>query len=81
MNLEEIKPDLVVDARGSACPGPILEAKKGIGKVPVGGILEVKSNDPGTNDDLPIWAKRAGHEHLGTIQADGYSRLFIKRGK
>jgi TusA-related sulfurtransferase len=37
-----------VDARGSACPGPLLEAKKGIGKVKVGEILEVLSNDSGT---------------------------------
>ena len=29
--LEDITPDAVADARGSACPGPLLEAKKSIG--------------------------------------------------
>ena len=33
MSLENIVIAKTVDARGSACPGPILEAKKGISKV------------------------------------------------
>jgi TusA-related sulfurtransferase len=70
-----------VDARGSACPGPLLEAKKGIGKVKVGQVLEVLSNDEGTREDLPIWAKKVGHEFMGILQSDGYDRLFIKRAK
>ncbi len=70
-----------VDARGSACPGPLLEAKKAIGSVKVGDILEVMSNDPGTKDDIPKWAKKVGHEYLGHMVADGYERLFVRRGK
>ena len=31
-----LKAAKVVDARGTACPGPLLEAKKGMGTVPVG---------------------------------------------
>ena len=34
--LEGLAPEKIVDARGSACPGPLLEAKKGIGSVPSG---------------------------------------------
>ena len=70
-----------VDARGSACPGPLMEAKKGIGKVKVGEILEVLSNDEGTRDDLPIWAKKVGHEFLGFLEADGHDKIFIRRKK
>ena len=70
-----------VDARGSACPGPLLEAKKAIGSVMVGEILEVMSNDPGTKDDIPIWAKKVGHEYLGHAEADGYERIFVRRQK
>lgn len=70
-----------VDARGSACPGPLLEAKKAIGSVKVGDILEVLSNDPGTKDDIPKWAGKVGHEYLGYQSADGYERLFVRRGK
>jgi tRNA 2-thiouridine synthesizing protein A len=81
MDLSTIKPASVVDARGSACPGPLLEAKKGIGKVKVGETLEILSNDPGTKNDIPIWANKVGHEYLGHLQSDGYERLFVVRRK
>lgn len=81
MDLSTINPASVVDARGSACPGPLLEAKKGIGKVKVGETLEILSNDPGTRNDIPIWAKKVGHEYLGHLEADGYDRLFVIRNK
>jgi TusA-related sulfurtransferase len=71
----------VVDARGSACPGPLLEAKKGIGAVAVGEILEIWSGDPGTKNDIPRWTEKVGHEYLGNLDADGYDRIFIKRLK
>lgn len=70
-----------VDARGSACPGPILEAKKGIGKVKVGEILEVLSGDPGTRKDIPAWAGKVGHDYLGMVESDGYDRLYVRRKK
>ena len=81
MDLSTINPATVVDARGSACPGPLLEAKKGIGKVKIGETLEILSNDPGTKNDIPIWAKKVGHEYLGHVEADGYDRLFVVRNK
>ena len=71
----------IVDARGSACPGPLLEAKKAIGSVGIGAVLEVLSNDVGTKDDLPKWAKKVGHEYLGHVTGDGCERMFIRRGK
>lgn len=71
----------VVDARGTACPGPLLEAKKSMGLVKVGEIMEVKSNDQGTRNDLNAWAAKTGHEFLGYLEADGHDRLFIRRTK
>lgn len=71
----------VVDARGSACPGPLLEAKKGIGMVKVGEVLEIWSGDPNTKLDIPRWAEKVGHEYLGFLAVEGYDRLFIRRKK
>lgn len=76
-----IKVAKIVDARGTACPGPLLEAKRAIAAIPAGGILEVLSADPGTNEDIPLWAKKVGHEFLGTVEEAGYWRIFVKRGK
>lgn len=80
-DLENLVISKVVDARGSACPGPLLEAKKGIGQVKVGEVLEIRSSDPGTRNDIPAWAKKVGHEYLGTLAAEGYDRLFVTRKK
>ena len=80
-DLNTIEADSTVDARGSACPGPLLEAKKGIGKVMVGKILEIYSNDSGTRNDIPAWAKKVGHEYLGFLEADGYDKHFVRRNK
>jgi tRNA 2-thiouridine synthesizing protein A len=80
-DLTTIQPAAVVDARGSACPGPLMEAKKAIGKVKVGEILEVISNDPGTKDDIPMWAKKVGHEALGSLSEGSYDRIFVVRKK
>ena len=71
----------VADARGSACPGPLLEAKKSISGVPVGGVLEILTTDPQTKSDMNAWCAKVGHGFMGVAQADGYERVFIKRAK
>ena len=81
VDLNTIQAAKVVDARGSACPGPLLEAKKAIGTVTVGQTIEVWSGDPSTKNDLPKWAQKIGHEYLGAIAADGYDKIFITRKK
>ena len=81
VDLNTIEISSTVDARGSACPGPLLEAKKGIGKVKVGEVLEIYSNDTGTRNDVPAWARKVGHEYLGLLEADGYDKHFVRRNK
>ena len=81
VELTTIQATKVVDARGSACPGPLLEAKKGIGAIKVGEVLEIWSGDPNTKIDVPKWSAKVGHEYLGAVPADGYDRIFIKRLK
>lgn len=84
MNTEQLATlvaDKVIDARGTACPGPLLEAKKGIGAVKVGQVIEVKSNDKGSRKDISTWASKVGHEYLGLIEADGHDRIFVSRKK
>jgi len=79
--LTDITAAKVIDARGSACPGPLLEAKKGIGAIKVDEILEIWSGDPGTKNDIPRWAAKVGHDFLGYVESDGYDRLFVQRKK
>ncbi len=69
-----------VDARGTACPGPLLAAKKAIGEIESGEILEVLSSDEATKRDIPKWAAKKGHEYLGTIEDSGYFKIYMIKG-
>ena len=80
-DLATVQAAKVVDARAMACPGPLLEAKKSIGGVKVGEVLEIWSGDANTKDDMPRWCQKVGHEYLGELEAEGYERLFIRRMK
>ena len=79
--IKEFAPAKTVDARGAACPGPLLEAKKAMGSVVKGQVLELWSSDPQTKTDVAAWAAKVGHGFLGVAPAQGYDRVFIRRGK
>ena len=51
-----------LDARGTACPGPLLEAKRAIGTISSGEVMEILSADEGTKQDIPKWCKKQGHD-------------------
>ena len=67
-----------VDARGTACPGPLLDAKRAVSEVPSGAVMEVLSSDEGTISDVTRWSKKVGHEYLGDVEDDGFWRVFVK---
>ena len=69
----------VIDARGTACPGPLLAAKKAIAEIGSGEIMEILSSDEGTKMDIPKWAGKKGHEYLGTVEESGYFKIYMKK--
>jgi TusA-related sulfurtransferase len=68
-----------VDARGTACPGPLLEAKRAIADCPQDGVMSILSSDEGTITDVQRWCKKMGHEYLGDFEDDGFWRVFMKK--
>jgi tRNA 2-thiouridine synthesizing protein A len=79
--LETLTADKIVDARGAACPGPLLEAKKAMGTIALGSTIEIWSTDPVTKTDIGAWSAKVGHDFLGALAADGYDRVFVVRRK
>ena len=61
----------VVDARGSFCPGPLMELISNIKMMQVGDTLELLSTDTGSAADVPEWVKKVGHEMVNTGQDGG----------
>lgn len=69
----------LVDARGTACPGPLLDAKRAVGECPSGGVMEVQSSDDGTIIDVQRWCKKMKHEYLGDIENDGFWSIYLRK--
>lgn len=76
--VDDIKPDETLDCRGMACPMPVLKTKKAIGNMQSGQILEILATDPGTKNDMPAFATRAGHEYLGEEEDEGFTKFYLK---
>ncbi len=84
MTVEELKGleiGKLVDARGTACPGPMLDAKRAIGECPIGGVMEIQSSDSGTTIDIQRWCKKLGHDFLGDVERDGFWSVYLRRSK
>jgi TusA-related sulfurtransferase len=82
MTQEELKAltvDKSIDARGTSCPGPLLAAKKAIGQIEKGQIMEVLSADEGTRRDIPKWCTKKGYEYLGTVEESGYFKIYLRK--
>lgn len=78
--LVAIQADKVVDARGTACPGPLLAAKKAIAEITSGQVMEILSADEGTKKDIPKWATKKGHEYMGTVEESGFFKIYLRKG-
>ena len=51
----------VVDARGSFCPGPLMELIVALRRAQVGATIELLSSDAGSAKDVPEWLNKVGH--------------------
>ncbi|MBW1704363.1 MAG: sulfurtransferase TusA family protein [Deltaproteobacteria bacterium] len=76
--VDDITADETLDCRGLSCPMPLLKTKKAIGKMSSGQIIEILGTDPGTKNDLPGFANKAGHEYLGEKEDEGFTRFYLK---
>lgn len=79
MSSPDVAIDLDIDARGSFCPGPLMELIRGIKSLPVGGVLAVRSSDPGSSKDIPAWVQKAGHEMIGAYPEADCTRFVVRK--
>ncbi|MDA8362756.1 MAG: sulfurtransferase TusA family protein [Gammaproteobacteria bacterium] len=70
-----------IDARGSFCPGPLMELIAGMKSANVGDELEVLSTDKGSAADIPEWIKKVGHELLATTEENGVWHITVRKVK
>jgi tRNA 2-thiouridine synthesizing protein A len=70
----------VLDAKGLACPMPIVKTKKAMNELESGQVLEIHTTDKGAKNDLPAWAKSGGHELIKVEEEDNILKFWIKKG-
>ncbi len=68
-----------IDARGSFCPGPLMELIRNIKTANVGDTLGVLSSDKGSITDIPAWAAKAKHELVGIDDLGNEVKRIIVR--
>ena len=69
----------VVDARGSFCPGPLMELIRAIRESSVGDVLAVRSSDRGSRTDIPKWIEKAGNRLVALNSLDGYDEIVVEK--
>ncbi|HET7519646.1 MAG TPA: sulfurtransferase TusA family protein [Actinomycetes bacterium] len=78
---ETISTDQLIDARGMACPGPLMSLIGAIRQGQVGDVLEVWSTDAGSATDIPAWVTKARHELVEVADEDGYARFRVRKAR
>ena len=70
-----------IDARGSFCPGPLMELIRGIRESQVGDVLAVLSSDKGSKIDIPKWIEKAGHRLIAVTAREGYDEILVEKAR
>ncbi|MBD3109828.1 sulfurtransferase TusA family protein [Bacillus sp. AGMB 02131] len=68
-----------LDAKGLACPMPIVRTKKAIDTINSGEVLEVLVTDKGALNDFAAWASKGGHTIVEQTEDAGVLRFLIQK--
>ena len=69
----------VVDARGSFCPGPLMELIRAIRESEPSQVIAVYSTDSGSKTDIPKWVEKAAHRLVQVERRDGYDEIVVEK--
>ncbi len=71
----------VVDARGTFCPGPLMELIKAYKSAKTNDVISLYSTDTGTKRDAAAWINKSGNELIGVFDREGYYEIVMKKTK
>jgi rhodanese-related sulfurtransferase/TusA-related sulfurtransferase len=77
--MENLKANVILDAKGLACPMPIVKTKKAMNELEAGQVLEVQATDKGSKADIKAWAESTGHQYLGTLEEDIVLKHYLRK--
>jgi tRNA 2-thiouridine synthesizing protein A len=62
--------DATIEARGMLCPVPIIRLARAASTLPSGSLVELLTDDPAAEYDVPAWCRLRGHELVTTELLD-----------
>jgi TusA-related sulfurtransferase len=74
-----IEPDETVDARGAACPGPLMDLIGAIRGADSGAVIRLLSDSEQSLTDVPEWAEEAGNELLEIEERDDHTAFYVEK--
>jgi len=77
--MTDIEPDATVDARGSACPGPLMDLIGKVRSAESGDVIRLLSDNDQSLTDIPEWAEEAGNELLAVDELDDYNAFYVEK--
>ena len=77
--MTDIAPDDTVDARGAACPGPLMDLIGAVRSAASGDVVRLLSDSEGSLTDVPEWAEEAGNELLAVEDLDDHTAFYVEK--
>lgn len=77
--MTDIEPDDTVDARGAACPGPLMDLIGKIRSAESGDVIRLLSDNDQSLTDVPEWAEEAGNELLAVKERDDHNEFYVEK--
>ena len=77
--MTDIEPDDTVDARGAACPGPLMDLIGKIRSAESGDVIRLLSDNDQSLTDIPEWAEEAGNELLAVEESDDHHAFYVEK--
>ena len=68
-----------MDCLGLFCPIPIVRTREALRAMAVGEILEMLSDDPGSDPDMKSWAQATGHELVDVSRRGPVYHFFLRK--
>ncbi|WP_156289469.1 sulfurtransferase TusA family protein [Oceanobacillus salinisoli] len=68
-----------LEAKGLACPMPIVKTKRAMDTINSGEVLEVLVTDKGALNDIPAWAQSGGHKVLEQKTEEDVLYFYIEK--
>ena len=74
-----MKPSIIVDTKGLFCPIPIIKTSEAMQALEGGAIIEVISDDPAIELDMPAWCQSQGHTIESMSVVGAVFRYLVKK--